>query len=335
MAGALKFRLSSSAAGFTVRFRAAVLRSFRSPFQVEDVEASPSGGEAAVKVRATGVCGRDIVAWLGGFRNLRPPLILGHEVVGFTEEGQPVAVYPGIAGEGCRGSGSQVPCEDFAILGEGRPGGYAEYVIVPRENLVRIPGGRPEDYAAATCGVATFIHAAKVSGVRAGDSVLVTGATGGVGVHGVQYLVGVLGARVYGYSRSREKAKVLGGLGVVPVDDLGFYRSHGKVDFVFEVVGAPTINESMLALKAKGTLVLVGNVTGEEISIRRPALLVMRELKITGTAAYTKEEFEEAVKLVGEGAIRPFYSTYRLDQINEAFRDVTSGRLVGRAVIMP
>ncbi len=81
-----------------MRFRAAVLRSYRSPFQIEEVEGSPSEGEVPVKVVATGVCGRDVVAWLGGFRNLKPPLILGHEIVGLTEDGQLVAVYPGIPG---------------------------------------------------------------------------------------------------------------------------------------------------------------------------------------------------------------------------------------------
>ena len=318
-----------------MRFRAAVLRSFRSPFQIEEVEISPAEGEVPVKVVATGVCGRDVVVWLGGFRNLRPPLILGHEVVGLTEDGKLVAVYPALHASSCKGSERGAPCEDFEILGERRPGGYAEFVIVPRENLVELPGGRAEDYAAATCGVATFIHAAKVAGVRQGDRVLVTGAAGGVGIHGIQYLARVLGAKVYGYSRSKEKAKVLEALGVTPVTDLGFYRELGRVDFVFEVVGGPTINDSMLALRPGGTLVLVGNVTGEEISIRRPAIMVMRELKMTGTAAYTRSEFEEAVRLIAEGLIRPFYTVYRLEEINAAYRDVMEGKIIGRAVIRP
>ena len=318
-----------------MKFRAAVLEEFRRPFVIREVDLSPSNDEVPVRVVATGLCGRDVVVWRGGFRNLRTPLILGHEVVGVDQDGRPVAVYPGLVPPECRSTDNENFCQGYTILGEGKPGGYAEYVFVPRWNLVPLQGGEPEQYAAAACGVATFIHASKVAGVRPGDRVLVTGATGGTGIHGVQYLVKVLGAQVYGFSRSPEKARLLEGLGVKPVTSFSFYRDEGKVDFVFEVVGGPTINDSMLSLKERGTLVLIGNITGEPITLERPAFIVMRELKITGTAAYTKREFEEAIKLIGEGAIRPFYRTYRLDQINEAYEDVLNGRLVGRAVIKP
>ncbi|MGC9210054.1 MAG: zinc-binding dehydrogenase [Acidilobus sp.] len=318
-----------------MRFKAAVLKEFRAPFSVEEVELAPTEDEVPVRVLATGVCGRDVVVWLGGFRNLRPPLILGHEVVGVTEDGQMVAVYPGLVSPECAASSSENLCPEFAILGEGRPGGYAEYVFVPRWNLIKLPGGPPEAYASAACGVATIIHASRLVGVKRGDRVLVTGATGGVGIHGVQYLVNVVGARVYGLARSQEKAKVLAELGVTPVTDLGFYKSMGKVDFVFEIVGAPTINDSLLSLRPGGTLVLVGNVTGEEITLRRPALVVMRELKITGTAAYTKAEFEEALRLIGEGVVKPFYRVYGLDEINKAYQDILDGKVIGRAVIKP
>jgi len=81
-----------------VRVRAAVLRSFRQAFTIEDVDLpDPGPGSAIVDVRAVGVCGRDLVVWRGGFRGLKPPLILGHEVFG-EYEGKPMAVFPAIVG---------------------------------------------------------------------------------------------------------------------------------------------------------------------------------------------------------------------------------------------
>ncbi|ADL19347.1 Zinc-dependent alcohol dehydrogenase [Acidilobus saccharovorans 345-15] len=307
-----------------VRARAAILREFGRQFDIDYVDINAEGNDVIVKVKSVGVCGRDIVVWRGGFRNLKPPLVLGHEVFGVTEDGEPVGVYPADPGS-----------EEFLPLGERRPGGYAELMAAPRSNIVRLPDEEFDKYAAATCGVATLIHASRVVGVRPGDRVLVTGASGGVGIHGVQYLSNVLHANVIAYVRSKEKAHVLEGLGVSVVTDLSFYRSLGRVDYVFEIVGAPLINESMRSLRRGGELVLVGNVTGEPISIERPALLVMRELKISGTSAYTKSEYEEAVKLIGEGLVKPFYKAYRLDDVNLAYSDILNGKALGRAVLKP
>jgi alcohol dehydrogenase len=310
-----------------LRIKAAVLRSFQSPFSLEHVDLpEPPEGWVTLRVRAVGVCGRDVVVWRGGFGNLKPPLILGHEVYG-VYDGRPYGVYPAVpkcASGGC----------DLGILGEDAPGGYAEAVNVPRSSLVPLPDSRFEVYAAAVCGVATFIHASRVAGVSRGDRVLVTGASGGVGVHGSQYLARVVGAEVLGFTRSREKARVLEELGVTPVTDPSFYRSLGRVDYVFETVGSATINWSLRALKPGGTLVLIGNVEGRPITIERPALVFMRQLRIQGSSVYTREEYEEAVKLVAEGVVRPLYRAYRLEEINRAYDDVVNGRLVGRAVLV-
>ncbi|MEB3851778.1 MAG: zinc-binding dehydrogenase [Desulfurococcales archaeon] len=315
------------------RFRAAVLTRFGAPFEVRVVEVEPPEEWVPVEVRAVGVCGRDVVVWRGGFRNLRPPLILGHEVFGY-HDGEPVGVFPAVIPEECVDRpGSSLECP-YQILGEHVAGGYAERVYVPPWLLVRLPDSDFPKYAASVCGVATMIHAARVAGIGPGSRVLVTGASGGVGVHGIQYLA-LLGARVYAYTRSPEKAELLESLGVRAVTSLDFYRSEGRVDAVVELVGARTINESMRALRPGGNLVLVGNVTGEPVAIERPALFVMREIHMHGSAAYDIHEYRAAVKLAASGAIRPFYRAYSLEEINNAYRDVLSGSLVGRAVITP
>ncbi|MEB3764752.1 MAG: zinc-binding dehydrogenase, partial [Desulfurococcales archaeon] len=306
------------------RIRSAVLYGWRQPFRIEEFEVEVPEDWVPVEVKAVGVCGRDLVVWKGGFPNLKPPLVLGHEVFGYYE-GRPVTVYPAVPNPVCK------DCPPV-ILGENVPGGYADRVYVPRDNIIPLPDDEFEKYAAATCGVATMMHAASVAGVKPGERVLVTGASGGVGIHGAQYLQ-LLGAKVLAYTRSEEKARVLEDLGIEVVTSLDFYREKGRVDVVMEIVGAPTLNESMRSLRFRGRLVLIGNITGEPLVIKRPALFVMRELMFSGTAAFTYDEWLAAIKVIGKGAIRPFYKAFRLEEINEAYREAMEGSRVGRVIL--
>jgi D-arabinose 1-dehydrogenase-like Zn-dependent alcohol dehydrogenase len=313
------------------RVKAAVLEEFRHPFKVGETTIRVPEDWVEVEVKAVGVCGRDLVVWKGGFQNLRKPLILGHEVFGI-HNGRPVTVIPGIRVEECVRAGGE--CPGYAVLGEHVPGGYADRIYVPRENIYPLPDDEFEKYAAATCGVATIIHASAVAGIRAGEKVLVTGATGGVGIHGIQYLLN-LGARVYAMTRSEEKARVLEGLGAIPVTSPDFYKNQGRMDVVLEIVGAPTFNTSMRSLRLGGRMVLIGNITGEPVTIERQALFVMREIHLHGSAAFTPEEWIAAIKVIGRGAIRPFYKAYRLDEINEAYKVALEGKRIGRVILKP
>lgn len=317
-----------------VRVRAAVLEAFNSPFKVGSYEYDVPDDWVEVKVKAVGVCGRDVVVWRGGFRNLEPPLVLGHEVFGL-HEGRPVGVFPAVVPRECvsRAAGNALECP-YRILGENLPGGYADRVYVPSWLLVGLPDSDFEKYAASVCGIATMMHAARVAGVGAGSRVLVTGASGGVGIHGIQYLR-FLGAEVYAYTRSEEKARLIESLGVKAVTRPDFYKEEGRVDAVIELVGARTINWSMRALRPGGHLVLVGNVTGENVVLERPALFVMREIHMHGSAAYDMREYRAAVRVAGTGLVKPFYRTYKLDDINKAYSDVVNGRVTGRAVLLP
>ncbi|MCE4614206.1 MAG: zinc-binding dehydrogenase [Desulfurococcales archaeon] len=311
-----------------MKFKAAIIEEYRKPFVVKRIEVPDElrKGWVRVRVRAVGMCGRDLVVWKGGFPNLRPPIIPGHEIFGELN-GEPVSVYPAIldcsAGE----------CKTL-ILGENLPGGYAEYVDIPTGNIVKLATREYEKYAASVCGVATLIHASKIAGIKTGDSALVTGGTGGVGIHGIQYLIS-MGVKVYAYTRRIEHNSLLESLGAIPVNNLLFYKEYGKVDYVFENVGAPVVNDSLRGLKQRGTLVLIGNTEGTPITLYRPAMIVQRELVIKGSMAFTPNEWVEAIRLVEDGKIKPIYKAFRLEDINYAIENVLKGRRVGRIVLLP
>ena len=306
--------------------KAAILYQFKSPFVIGNTE--PKGVGVKVDVAYTGICGRDLVIWKGGFRNIKLPLILGHEIVGYYK-GKPVAVYPSLycgKCEYCR-AGKENLCDSAVTIGEGEvTGGYAEEVIVPERNIIPLPDDKLEKYAATMDPVATAIHASKLANLNKDNKVLVTGAGGGVGIHLVQYLKYMGVENVYGLTSKSEKLKELG---ITPISDL----KGEKFDAIFELVGSKTINESLRALKKEGTFILIGNIDGEPITLLRPAMTIMRQHKIVGSAAYTKAEYEEAIRLIGEGKIKPIYEVYELEEVNTAYKNLIERKVFGRAVL--
>ncbi len=317
-----------------MRVLAAVLKEFNKPFSIEEYDiGEPGPNDAIVRVKAVGICGRDLVIWRGGFKNLRPPLVLGHEVFGEVD-GRAVGVFGAITDGTCPycRAGKENLCVNLQFLGEGRPGGYAEAVIVPSSNVFRLPDSDYVKYAAAICPLATAIHASRLGGIDSGTRVLVTGAGGGVGIHAIQYLKS-LGAYVISIT-SPGKADFVARYSDEVITDREFSRKVRDVDVVLEIVGAATINESLRALKREGVLVLIGNTEGEEIRLIRPALTVMREHRIVGSAAYTRREVLEAVDLLHKSVVKPVYRVYNFRDINRAYDDLVNLRVLGRAVLV-
>ncbi len=314
--------------------RAAVLEEYGKPLLIKDVEMTGNDNDVLVKVKSSGMCGRDLVIWKGGFRNLKLPLILGHEIFGEIN-GNPVGVFGTIVCNNCRycKEGKENLCENSVFFGEGRPGGYAEAVYAPRDSIFPLPDKDYEKYAAAVCPLATSIHAADLANVRQNTEVLVTGAGGGVGIHMIQYLKR-LGAYVISVTSETKKEKV-GKFSDEVIIEKEFSRLVKGVDVVMELVGSETINESLRSLSRDGTLILIGNVTGREISLKRPALTIMRQQRIIGSASYTRKEVLEAIDIIHNQKIEPIYKRYDLINVNEAIKDLTEGRILGRAILKP
>ncbi|MGC8606850.1 MAG: alcohol dehydrogenase catalytic domain-containing protein [Vulcanisaeta sp.] len=316
-----------------MRVLAAVLREFNKPFSIEEYDiGEPGPNDVVVKVRAEGICGRDLVIWRGGFRNLKPPLILGHEIFGELN-GRAVGVFGAITDGTCPycRAGKENLCVNLQFFGEGKSGGYAEAVIVPKNNVFELPDNDYVKYAAAVCPLATAIHASILSNIGSGTRVVVTGAGGGVGIHTIQYLKS-LGAYVISIT-SLGKADFVARFSDEVITERDFSRKVKDVDVVLEIVGAATINESLRALKREGTLVLIGNIEGEEIRLTRPALTVMREHRIIGSAAYTRSEVLRAVELLHKDIIKPIYRSYGFRDVNQAYNDLLNQKVLGRAVL--
>src|SRR5262245_8903088 len=311
--------------------------------------------EVLIRVRAVGVCYHDIINRDGRLPRTKLPSILGHEVAG-----EVTAVGPGVRWyrNGDRVATIQrVPCgrcdlcrrervtlcKEGVFFGEEIAGGYAEYVVSEEQGLSRIPEGVPiEEAAICACTIGTALHVVQTRGqVRAGETVLITGASGGVGLHAIQ-VCRMVGAKVVAVTSSagkEDRLRAAGAEEVIVAPALDFAREvrrrtqgHG-VDVALEISGSVTFDQALRSLTAAGRLIMVGNLEARSVPVN-PGLLILKELEIRGSFATTVPELQEAFHLVLEKKVRPVVSrVLPLAEAPEAHRLLHDRSVVGRIVL--
>lgn len=170
---------------------------------------------------------------------------------------------------------------------------------------------------------------------------MITGASGGVGVHAIK-VANHLGARIIAVSSSSAKQPLLEAAGAdeaLVSPDLNFRRdvkslTDGKGAHVaIEIVGAATRNESIRSIRNGGRVVVVGNVEGRSIEIR-PAHFILKEIGLTGTKPCTLPELETALSLLVSGEINlELGESFSLEKGAEAHRTMEEGNPQGRLVL--
>ncbi len=317
----------------------------------------PRRDEVLVKVAACGVCFHDVLVRNGTYRKyVELPLIPGHEISGVVEavgeEVMRISVGQHVASTNretcgqcglCR-TGVESLCERQRFLGHNTTGGYTEYALIRENALIGVPTSIPLEQAAVMfCAVATELHAIRdVGRARPGDTVVVTGAGGGLGIHGVQ-VAKVCGARVIGVTTTEAKADAIRRAGadevvVVAREELFAPRllelAPGGVDVVCDNVGEPVFKSCFRALAVGGRYVFVGQINDRPISVN-PAWLVLRNTELKGSHSASRVELEQVVDLVASDRIRPVVEVIPLSQAREAQRRVEAGTATGRLVLVP
>jgi propanol-preferring alcohol dehydrogenase len=241
----------------------------------------------------------------------------------------------------CRTDRANLCPQVVAEYGFTADGGYAEYVVVPAANLVRIPAGLDVAEAATLgCSVTTAIHAARtIADLRVGETAVVYGA-GGVGFGLIQFCK-LAGARVIAVSRSPEKRAKASQLGADAVVDgagdvaeaVRTLTSGEGADVVFELVGTDaTMKHAVTALRRRGRLVFIGY--SKDLFVASPLQLVIGELTVTASVGNTLDELLQAVALASTGKIRAVVDrAVSLDQLPATLDALQKGTIVGRAVV--
>ena len=301
----------------------------------------PRSGEVVVRIRGCGLNHLDIFVRRGmpGFP-VPMPFISGGDMAG-----EIVLLGKGVSGWATGDRVALHPVTHEGMMGEEIPGGMAEYVRVPTENLIRLaPHVDFVTAAAVPIAYGTAIRMLfEIGSVKAGDLVLILGASGGVGIACLQ-LCKMIGAKVIAAAGSAEKCRRLAELGADHTIDYvkedfskAAWLLSGKkgVDVVVNYTGGDTWNPSLRALKPRGKLLTCGATAGYETQ-NDMRLLWVRELQLLGSNGYSKADVAAGLEHVAQGRCKPEVSRVMpLSEAREAERLIESRDFVGKIVLVP
>jgi len=342
--------------------KAAFFRTHGSPKVMEygDLPApQPGAGEVLVQIKAAAM--NRVDKWVrDGWPGLKLelPHILGSDGAGVVAEvgpgrppgsplqpGDRVVINTSVGCGTCDfcAAGQDNLCSQWHLLGETTRGTDAEFVAVPERQLLRLPDDFPFEQAAAAALVfQTAWHSLVTRGqLRAGETVLVVGAGGGVNTASIQ-IAKLAGCTVYVVGSDAAKCARAEALGAdVTIDrsqdDWGrkVYQLTGKrgVDVVVDNVGAATMMTSLRCARKGGRILTVGNTAGAKFEFDN-RYMFGKHLSLIGSTMSTCADFAAVMGLVFAGKLKPVIdTTFPLQEIRAAHERMEQGEVFGKIVL--
>jgi 2-desacetyl-2-hydroxyethyl bacteriochlorophyllide A dehydrogenase len=318
---------------------------FHGPRRLAVEEASEprlEADEVRVAVHSVGVCGSDVHGYAGTNARRSPGMVMGHEIVGTIvevgadagglAEGDAVVVNP-ILGCGrcpeCE-AGETNLCEGRRIYGcvPGLPGAYAESFVFKAANAVRFEGPAQLEWGALVEPLSVSARAVGIGGIGPGDDVLVVGG-GPIGIGAALAARRRGAARVVVTEPLAHRREVAERLGFETLDPTAGEPPRSVFQTALECVGhSATLAAALAAVRPKGHVVFVG--LAEDVIEVSSAAIMVGERRITGSAAYTPDEFRETASWVASAAedLSPLIELrVGLDELPQVFEDYADGRL--------
>lgn len=323
---------------------------------VADPEPGPD--EVVVRVRACGLNRLDLWAEEGGLPlPLELPLIPGCEIAGEIAAlgddvdqwrvGDKVAVQSNLfcgACEYCR-RGDDSQCLEARLIGVQCDGGFAEYVKAPARCLASLPDGVSFEAAAAlSLAGSTAMHMlTERTEIRAGDTVLIIGASSGVGSAGIQ-IAKQLGARVITTGSTEEKREFGRSLGadhaIDPTVDnwpaeVRRLTDKRGVDLVLEHVGGEVMENVFHCLARGGTVVTCGATAGRKVAFELWPFFV-KQHRLIGSYGRNHADLNAMLQWVSEGRLKPaIHQVFPLAETTAAYALLRDRNVLGKALVKP
>src|SRR4051812_41025907 len=298
----------------------------------ERPEPEPESGWTTVDVRATALNHHDLWSLRGvGLKEEALPMTLGCDAAGVDEEGNEVVVHAVISDPSWTGDETFDPKR--SLLSERYQGALADKVAVPRRNVVPKPASL--SFEEAACLPTAWLTAYRMlftrGQLRAGETVLVQGAGGGVAT-AVITLARAAGLRVVATSRDEAKRQRAADLGAHEVFESGA-RLPVKVDAVMETVGKATWSHSIRALRPGGAIVISGTTSGPQLDDAELTRIFFLQLRVIGSTMGTSTELASLVNLLDATGARPLIDrSIPMDQAQDGFAAMAEGDVFGKIV---
>jgi NADPH:quinone reductase-like Zn-dependent oxidoreductase len=291
--------------------------------------------EGWVRIRVThaSLNRHDIFTLMGVTAQREPipfPMILGNDGAGLLDDGTPVVIYPLIGSDSWRGDETLDPA--WHVFSELVPGTMADYIAVPRRNVIPMPGGLSPVHAAVlgTAWLTAYRALFTKSGLKPGETLLVQGASGGMATALIQ-LGRAAGFKVWATTRNEEGRKIALRLGA----DAVFATNEElprRVDAVVDNVGKVTWAHSLRSLRRGGTLVVNG-ITTRRIAETDLLRIFVEQIDIRGTIMGTLEEMNALISFVVNAGIQPEVGvTIPMAEACEAIGSMIAGHTRGKTV---
>lgn len=301
-------------------------------------------GEEEISIQVAGVCGSDISGFLGHSALRRPPLVLGHELVGRREDGRRVVANPLVSCGRCQAciSGSQNLCETWKLLGLGAtPGTFAEFVALPSRQIYDIPDSLSVEQAILAEPLANIVHMFRIVSPSPFFRFAIVGA-GTMGA--LALLAGVrIGAReilaVDVNERRLGTMKTLGATAVIKVSGTDGSEAQGIAGPGFDIVldasgSAPARQMAFDLCRPGGQVVLLG--MGTQRSEVNFVASIRKEHRVVMSFAYTPVDFRRSLDLLvaGEINLTPWTVRMPLERGQEAMERMSHNPGVALKMIM-
>ncbi len=324
--------------------RALVVEDF-APFETHEIrelpDPAPGPGEVIIDARAMGLNFPDVLMVEGKYQH-KParPFIPGFDAAGVVR-----AVGAGV---------SRVAVGDRVLTSQGH-GAFATRVTAPEQGVWRMPEAMSFEHGAAfgLVYLTAYISLIENARAKAGETVLITGASGGVGLAMVQFGA-AMGMRIIGGATSAEKAVLVQENGAESTVDLAadnlrdslrdevYALTEGAgVDLVVDIVGGDVFDAAIRAIRPGGRIAIVGFASGRIPAIKANYLLIKRLTAIgsplrSGDDALKDKAMAELLGLYQAGGLRPVISArVAFDDWREAFRRFRERRVTGKIVMVP
>jgi NADPH:quinone reductase-like Zn-dependent oxidoreductase len=323
---------------------------------------TPAPGEVLIEVSACGMNNTDVWVRLGAYGTEQNP-----DAVSSWRRGATTLTFPRIQGADAVGRiaavGDGVPAgrigerimldfsmynrdddslADIDYIGHGRDGGYAEYMTAPAENAHAVRTGMSDvELATFCCAYLTGEHMLDRARVGAGERVLITGASGGVGSGLIQLCRarGAIPYAVVGPGKERavldigaEAAIVRGGDLVGQVAD----ATRGRpIDVVADVVAGPLFNDLLRVLRPEGRYTTAGAIAGPVVQLDLRTVY-LKHLQLHGSSQGTRGAFRRLLGYIEDGKIRALVGgIYKLSEFHRAQTDFMAKGFIGKLVVVP